>query len=249
MIAGALLFIGAEETADWFSWTIEPPLTAAFLGGVYWAAAVLFWHTSGLSGWAALRTAAAAEAVAAAGLLVATLIHLDKFHHDLFGYFWITVYAIAAPVIVRARGRALASPPPAGPGRAAAQRRPSRRCRRAGGRPGRLRDPAVRGARHLRRALALGADAAHRAGRRVVPARDRGGARPRRPRGAARGRDRLCRPRRPRAAGRPAPRDDFTSTAAGIAFALFFAAVGIAGAVGARGLPQSRTSASARSGS
>ena len=100
LVAGALLFIGAEETEDWFSWTIEPPATAAFLGAVYWAAAMLFWDASRLAGWQALRAAIVAEAVAAAGLLAATLVHLDRFHHDLFGYFWITVYVLAAPALL-----------------------------------------------------------------------------------------------------------------------------------------------------
>ena len=41
LIAGALLFLGATRTDAWWSWTIEPPLTAATLGAFYWAAFVL----------------------------------------------------------------------------------------------------------------------------------------------------------------------------------------------------------------
>ena len=48
-IAGGLLFIGADDTDRFFSWTIDPPLTAAFLGAAYWAALVLL-------AWAAGRT-------------------------------------------------------------------------------------------------------------------------------------------------------------------------------------------------
>jgi hypothetical protein len=40
-IAGILLFVLAAGTDRFFSWTIEPPLTAAFLGAAYWAACVL----------------------------------------------------------------------------------------------------------------------------------------------------------------------------------------------------------------
>jgi hypothetical protein len=44
LAAGILLLPLAERTEDWFSWTIAPPLTAAFLGGAYWAAfALLAW--------------------------------------------------------------------------------------------------------------------------------------------------------------------------------------------------------------
>lgn len=37
ILAGVSLYIFADRTADWFAWTLEPPLTAAFLGAVYWA--------------------------------------------------------------------------------------------------------------------------------------------------------------------------------------------------------------------
>lgn len=250
VIAGALLFIGAEETDDWFSWTIQPPLTAAFLGGVYWAAAVLFWQTSRLSGWPALRTAAVAEAVAATGLLIATLIHLDKFHHDLFGYFWITVYAIAAPAIVLLT--------------IALWRRGPRR------------DPAERplsGGLRLAAAVQAGVLAAYGVLLFAAPATfdalwpweltpltaravasfllgiaaalALAGAGVQRGAAAAfaclGGVELLA---------ALLHRSDFTSTAAGIAFAAFFAAAALAGAAGARRVPsQSRTSASARSGS
>ena len=39
--AGALLYLLSGNTDDTFSWTIKPTLTAAFLGGAYWAAFVL----------------------------------------------------------------------------------------------------------------------------------------------------------------------------------------------------------------
>ena len=41
LVAGFLLFPLAQETDRFFSWTIQPPLTAAFMGAAYWAAFVL----------------------------------------------------------------------------------------------------------------------------------------------------------------------------------------------------------------
>ena len=41
LIAGLPLYVLSEDTATWFAWTIDPPLTAAFLGACYWAACVL----------------------------------------------------------------------------------------------------------------------------------------------------------------------------------------------------------------
>jgi hypothetical protein len=100
LIAGLMLFAGATETESFFSWTIEPPQTAAFLGATYWAVVILFaWASTGRT-WSEMRLAALAEATAAVLLLAATLLHSDKFHDDLLGYFWIAVYALAAPALL-----------------------------------------------------------------------------------------------------------------------------------------------------
>jgi hypothetical protein len=100
LIAGLLLFAGATRTEDWFSWTIEPPQTAAFLGAAYWAAAVLFSWASAQRSWESIRIAFIPELTVAVLLLFATYMHLDKFHDDLFGYFWVAVYSVAAPVLI-----------------------------------------------------------------------------------------------------------------------------------------------------
>ncbi|HKG35023.1 MAG TPA: hypothetical protein VKA89_01155 [Solirubrobacterales bacterium] len=99
-VAGLMLFAGAAETDRFFSWTIEPPMTAAFLGATYWAVMLLFASAARTTRWPAARVAAWPEALAATLLLVATLVHLDKFHDDLYGYFWVVVYALAAPGLV-----------------------------------------------------------------------------------------------------------------------------------------------------
>ena len=94
LIAGILLFIGAAETDRFFSWTIEPPLTAAFLGAAYWAAFLLLGWAARQQEWAMARTAVPPVFVIAVLLLVATLVHLDRFDLDsVFGWFWLIVYA------------------------------------------------------------------------------------------------------------------------------------------------------------
>lgn len=84
-IAGCLLVIGASDTDRFFSWTIDPPLTAAFMGAAYWAAMVLLAWAARQERWARSRTALPPVFAIAVMLLVATAIHLDRFHHDLFG--------------------------------------------------------------------------------------------------------------------------------------------------------------------
>ena len=117
--AGILLFAGASETDRFFSWTIEPPLTAAFLGAGYWAALVLLAWAATRELWAEARTAMPPVFVIAVLLLAATLIHLDKFDLDsLFGWFWLVVYLIVTPLlVVLVRRQAQAPAAPASPGR------------------------------------------------------------------------------------------------------------------------------------
>jgi uncharacterized integral membrane protein len=100
LIAGVMLFIGAAETDRFFAWTIEPPLTAAFMGAAFWAALVLLAWAANQREWVRSRTALPAVFLIAVLLLVATLIHLDKFDFDsLFGWFWLTVYVIVVPLL------------------------------------------------------------------------------------------------------------------------------------------------------
>jgi len=98
LAAGFLLFVGANRTDDYFSWTIEPPLTAATLGAFYWAAVVLILGAARGGSWAEARPATYPVALIATLLLAATLIHLDKFDLDsLFGWFWLVAYVVVVP--------------------------------------------------------------------------------------------------------------------------------------------------------
>ena len=100
LIAGALLFFGATRTDAWWSWTIEPPLTAATLGAFYWAAFVLILIAARSKTWARARPAVYPVAVIAVLLLAITLIHVDRFDLDsLFGVFWVVAYAVV-PVLL-----------------------------------------------------------------------------------------------------------------------------------------------------
>jgi hypothetical protein len=53
--AGVQLFLLAEYTHLYFAWTIQPPLTAAFLGAFYWTAFVLAFFSSRQRTWAHAR--------------------------------------------------------------------------------------------------------------------------------------------------------------------------------------------------
>jgi hypothetical protein len=89
------------STDEWFSWTIRPPLTAAFLGAGYAAGLVLVVLGLRARSWAQARAAVVTVAVFSTLTLVATLLHLDKFHFGADGlvarfaaWFWLGVYIL-----------------------------------------------------------------------------------------------------------------------------------------------------------
>ena len=101
LIAGIQLFVMSGHTDEFFSWTIEPPLTAAFLGALYWAALVLILWAATRETWAEARPTAYPVLVIAVLLLIATIVHIDRFHLDsLFGWFWVVVYAAVCPLLL-----------------------------------------------------------------------------------------------------------------------------------------------------
>jgi hypothetical protein len=97
-----LLFVLSEQTDDSFSWTIKPPLTAAFLGASYFGAFLLFVWTIWRDDWHATRAALLPVGLIAVLLLIATIIHENRFHDDLFGWFWRVVYLVTPLVIAAA---------------------------------------------------------------------------------------------------------------------------------------------------
>lgn len=114
--AGVLLFVLSEHTDSSFSWTIKPPLTAAFLGASYWAACVLFAWSARQRLWVRARAALLPALVIATLLLIATVVHFDRFHKDLFGYFWLSAYVAVPPLMLlalahRRRAPAAEQPP------------------------------------------------------------------------------------------------------------------------------------------
>ena len=119
LVAGFLLFPLAEETDRFFSWTIQPPLTAAFMGAAYWAAFILIGWAARSATWELARPALVPVTTIAVLLLVATLVHLDKFDLDsIFGWFWLVVYCSVPPalaVLVWVQARRPAGPAPQGP--------------------------------------------------------------------------------------------------------------------------------------
>jgi hypothetical protein len=95
------LLVLTEQTERFFAWTISPPLTAAFLGAGYAASCVFQLLAAWQKLWIHARIAPLGALLFTSLTLLATLIHLDRFHLDSFiGVFWVSIYAIAPPVML-----------------------------------------------------------------------------------------------------------------------------------------------------
>lgn len=106
-IAGFQLFVLAEHTDRYFAWTISIPLTAAFAGASYWAAAVLAGIAFYEPAWANVRIALSAYLTFLPLILLATLLHLSIFHLEspipltLFtAWAWWIIYIVLLPVML-----------------------------------------------------------------------------------------------------------------------------------------------------
>lgn len=95
------LFVLAPSTDRYFAWTIAPPLTAAWLGAAYGSGCVLVLLALRVGVWSRIRVPFATVLVFTTLTLVASGLHLDKFHFGADGgvarfaaWFWMTIYVM-----------------------------------------------------------------------------------------------------------------------------------------------------------
>ena len=82
LAVGLSLYLLSERTDVYFSWTINPPLTAAFLGAGYLASFPLELLSARERIWARTRPAVPGVWIFTFLTLIVTLVHLDRFHFD-----------------------------------------------------------------------------------------------------------------------------------------------------------------------
>jgi hypothetical protein len=104
LLSTVSLYIMAERTERHFAWTINPLLSAAFLGAGYAAGFVLILLTMRERVWAHARIAYATVCVFVWVTLLGTVLHLDRFHFDVDGawprflaWLWVVVYIVVPP--------------------------------------------------------------------------------------------------------------------------------------------------------
>ncbi|GEP47139.1 hypothetical protein MSA03_06470 [Microbacterium saccharophilum] len=101
VIAAVLLFGFPDRTGELFAWAIAPPLSAYLLASAYAGGVWFFVSTTRARRWDDVKHGFPAVVVFAFLLLVATLLHLDRFSQNLSFAVWMTLYA-TTPVVVAA---------------------------------------------------------------------------------------------------------------------------------------------------
>lgn len=100
VVAAAILLLFPDRTGELFAWAITPPMSAsllasAYIGGVWFFASVLR-----ASAWHRVQHGFPAVAVFAGALLIATLLHLDRFSANLSFWVWLALYATTPFLVV-----------------------------------------------------------------------------------------------------------------------------------------------------
>jgi peptidoglycan/LPS O-acetylase OafA/YrhL len=98
----ALLWIAPGRTDDLFAWTIRPDLTPLFMGSAYGAGAYFFVRCALSRSWHRSSTAFLPIALFAALMLIATLLHWDRFNRGdapfvaaTSFYLWVAIYVLS----------------------------------------------------------------------------------------------------------------------------------------------------------
>jgi hypothetical protein len=106
IVAILQLYFFSTATDKYFAWTIAVPLSAAFLGAGFGAGFILVFLYRNETLWANARVALPGVLVFTLLTLLATILHIDKFHivtskdpvAVFFSWVWLVVY-IVAPIV------------------------------------------------------------------------------------------------------------------------------------------------------
>jgi hypothetical protein len=111
VIAALILLLFPDRTGELFAWAITPPMSASLLASAYIGGVWYFICVLRASAWHRVQHGFPAVAVFASALLIATLLHLDRFSANLSFWVWLALYAttpflvVAAAIAQRRRAR------------------------------------------------------------------------------------------------------------------------------------------------
>ena len=90
-IAFVMLFVLPDSNSRWFSWPVRPRLSAMTLGATYLLGSFYFTTVLFARRWREVQVGFLAVSTFAALLGIATVLHWDKFSHNLFS-FWLWAF-------------------------------------------------------------------------------------------------------------------------------------------------------------
>lgn len=106
LIIGLPLYLVPQNSEEYFSWSVQPALSAAFLGGAYLAAAVIEFSAARQRVWANARIAVPAVLVFTLLTLFITLGNNDQYNYGAPGFVqsfgtwaWLVVYVVVPPIM------------------------------------------------------------------------------------------------------------------------------------------------------
>jgi hypothetical protein len=98
---GAFLYLLPSRAEPDYAWPIAPPVSAAFMGAGYLAGFVAAALTFRARRWRSMHSLVWPLAILSLGLLVATLVHADRFRfEEPSAWGWTIVYAVIPPAAV-----------------------------------------------------------------------------------------------------------------------------------------------------
>lgn len=107
-IMGSALYVFAASTARYFAWTVNPAITAAFMGSGFLTAGVLELKSAREHAWPNARPGVLAVLTFTVITLIVTLYHIDRFHTGQpQAWIWIVVYVAFPPALAIAFARQL----------------------------------------------------------------------------------------------------------------------------------------------
>jgi len=105
-VASVLLYLLPTHTRELFAWTIDPPLTAVFLGAAYIGGIWFFVGVLRSRRWHRVKYGFPAVAVFATLLGIATFVHWDRFHFGHISFVaWVTLYVVTPFLVVGVAAR------------------------------------------------------------------------------------------------------------------------------------------------
>lgn len=93
IVASVLLYGFPDRTGELFAWSISPPLSAYLLASAYIGGIWFFARVAAPTRWHRVAAGFPAVVLFATALLVATLLHLDRFSENISFSTWLILYS------------------------------------------------------------------------------------------------------------------------------------------------------------